>query len=261
MERWRPRRLARLRLAAGPPNPRISLVTRHPCKPPIRQRGRSQASRRDAAVPTLTRCCRASGAKAAGGGSDGNRWSRAKRETTGSMYARWYPTAAAVAEELTPSGIGSATPAGVGKKHGRRDSGGRSLTLGPPATVRNASGVFRTTAPLKIPRIVTRGGPMNPPEGEGTLCYGCGQIGCLRCLSCNHSHGFRIGRRSDTPGVSDGTTLSFFPQQRIALPRGSGGPDSTCSIPRLSGFVRSSISPDGGCLNCQVTLLMRSGRR
>src|SRR5438067_12715462 len=43
MERWRPRRLARRRLAAGPPNPQQLLVTRRPRKPPIR--------RRDAAEP------------------------------------------------------------------------------------------------------------------------------------------------------------------------------------------------------------------
>src|SRR5438552_3325673 len=40
MERWRPRRLARRRLAAEPPNPQISLVIRRRRKPPIRRRGR-----------------------------------------------------------------------------------------------------------------------------------------------------------------------------------------------------------------------------
>ena len=38
MERWRPRRLARRRLAAEPPNPQQLLVTRRPRKPPIRRR-------------------------------------------------------------------------------------------------------------------------------------------------------------------------------------------------------------------------------
>src|SRR4051812_16016667 len=32
----------------------MSLVTRHPCKLPIRQRGRSRASRRDASVPAAS---------------------------------------------------------------------------------------------------------------------------------------------------------------------------------------------------------------
>ena len=53
LERWRPRRLARLRLAAEPANPRMSLVTQHRRKPPIRQRGRSRSSRRDASVPAV----------------------------------------------------------------------------------------------------------------------------------------------------------------------------------------------------------------
>ena len=41
-----------------------------------------------------------SGAKAAGGGPYGSRRSRAKRETAGFTIARWYPTAAAVAEGI-----------------------------------------------------------------------------------------------------------------------------------------------------------------
>ncbi|MEA2345120.1 MAG: hypothetical protein QOF63_3289 [Thermoanaerobaculia bacterium] len=39
------------------------------------------------------------------GDTYGSRWSRAKRETTGTTNAPDFPTAAAVAEEFTPLGI------------------------------------------------------------------------------------------------------------------------------------------------------------
>jgi hypothetical protein len=46
-ERWR--------LAAEPPNPQRSLDNQRRRKPPIRQRGRSRASRRDASIPAAPR--------------------------------------------------------------------------------------------------------------------------------------------------------------------------------------------------------------
>src|SRR4051812_23260659 len=50
---YSPRRLARRRLAAEPPNPQNSLLTRHPCKPPIRRRGRAPIQ--PAGTPALRR--------------------------------------------------------------------------------------------------------------------------------------------------------------------------------------------------------------
>ncbi|HEV7487175.1 MAG TPA: hypothetical protein VGQ65_15990, partial [Thermoanaerobaculia bacterium] len=51
-ERWRPRRLAWLRLAASLSNARMSLETQHLRKPPIRQRDAAEPAGEDASVPT-----------------------------------------------------------------------------------------------------------------------------------------------------------------------------------------------------------------
>src|SRR5436305_14830383 len=63
----------------------------------------------------------------AGGVSDGSRWSRAKRETTGSANVPRFSTAVAVADGMHAVWYLIRDPAGVVEKTRPHESGGRSL--------------------------------------------------------------------------------------------------------------------------------------
>ena len=79
------------------------------------------------------------------GVSYGSRWSERQRATTGTADMPDFSTAAAVAEEIHAAWYLIRDPSGVGET--RAPNYRWSLaSLGPPATVRDASGVLRETS-------------------------------------------------------------------------------------------------------------------